>query len=67
MNALQEFVRCVDLKIIFLSKMKMKIARLKRVTVKIDYANGFYVQKEGKGGGLVLFWREEVDVEIKSY
>lgn len=35
--------------------------------VKIDYANGFYVQREGKGGGLVLFWRKEVDLEIKSY
>ena len=45
----------------------MKIARLKRVKIKIDYANGFYVQKEGKGGGLALFWRKEVDLEIKSY
>lgn len=66
-NALQEFVQCLDPKIAFLSETKMKIARLKRMKIKIDYANGFYVQKEGKGGCLALFWRKEVDLEIKSY
>lgn len=67
MNALREYVRRLDPKIVFLLEMKMKIARLKRVKAKIDYANGFNVQREGKGGGLALFWRKEVDLEIKSY
>lgn len=66
-NALREYVRRLDPKIVFLLKTKMKNARLKRVKVKIDYANDFYVQREGKGGGLALFWRKEVDLEIKSY
>lgn len=66
-NALREYVTRLDPKIVFLLEMKMKIARLKRVKAKIDYANGFNVQREGKGGGLALFWRKEVDLEIKSY
>ena len=35
--------------------------------MKIDFVNGFYVQREGKGGGLAMFWRKEVNLEIKSY
>ena len=52
---------------VFLAKRKMKISRIKRVKVKLDFANGFYVQRKGLGGGLAMFWRKEVDIEIKSF
>ena len=45
----------------------MKINRMKRVKEKINFANGFYVQREGKGGGLAMFWRKEMNLEIKSF
>lgn len=45
----------------------MKINRMKRVKEKINFANGFYVQIEGKGGGLAMFWRKEMNLEIKSF
>ena len=66
-GALREYVRQYDPKIVFLAKTKMKISRIKRVKVKLDFANGFYVQRKGQGGGLAMFWRREVDIEIKSF
>lgn len=35
--------------------------------MKIGLENGFYVQREGKGRGLTMFWKREVNLEIKSY
>ena len=66
-GVLREYVQQCDPKIVFLAKTKMKISRIKRVKVKLDFANGFYVQRKGQGGGLAMFWRREVDIEIKSF
>ena len=46
---------------------KKKIASMKKVKLKLGYVNGFYVQRQGRGGGLAMFWRKEVNLEIKSY
>ena len=40
---------------------------MKKVKLKLGYVNGFYVQRQGRGGGLAMFWRKEVNLEIKSY
>ena len=53
--------------VVFLSETKRKIAGMKKVKGKIGYVNGFYVQQKGKGGGLAMFWKKEVNLEIKSY
>ena len=52
---------------IFLMEIKKKIAGMKKVKLKLGFVNGFYVQRQGKGGGLAIFWRKEVNLEIKSY
>ena len=66
-RALRECVRRWDPKVVFLSETKKNIAGMKRVKVKLDFVNGFYVQREGKGGGLAMLWRKEINLEIKSY
>ena len=66
-GALREYVRQWDPKVVFLSETKMKINKMKRVKEKINFANGFHVQREGKGGGLAMFWRKEMNLEIKSF
>ena len=66
-RALRECVRRWDPKVVFLSETKKNIAGMKRVKVKLDFVNGFYVQREGKGGGLAMLWRKEVNLEIKSF
>ncbi|KAL0009931.1 hypothetical protein SO802_005039 [Lithocarpus litseifolius] len=38
-----------------------------KVKMKIGFENGFYMKREGKGGGLAMLWRREVNPEIKSY
>ena len=52
---------------IFLSETKMKIAGMKKLKLKLGFVNGLYVQRQGKGGGLALFWKREFNLEIKSY
>ena len=52
---------------IFLMEVKKKIVGMKKVKLKLGFVNGFYVQRQGKGGGLAIFWRKEVNLEMKSY
>lgn len=40
---------------------------MKNIKLKLGYVNGFYIQRQGKGGGLVMFWRKEVNLEIRSF
>ena len=53
--------------VVFLTETKKKNAGMTKVRMKIGFENGFYVKKEGKGGGLAMLWRREVNLEIKSY
>ena len=56
-----------DPDVIFLSETKKKIAGMKKVKLKLGFVNGLYVQRQGKGGGLTVFWKMEVNLEINSY
>ncbi|PON87786.1 Endonuclease/exonuclease/phosphatase [Trema orientale] len=38
-----------------------------RVKDQIGFANSFHVNSEGRSGGLLLLWTDEVDVTIKSF
>lgn len=40
---------------------------MERVTEKINFVNGLIVPKEGRGGGLGMLWKREVDLEIMGY
>ena len=66
-GVLRECVQRWDPKVVFLSEKKKNITGMKRVKVKLDFVNGFYVQRKGKGWGLAMFWRKEINLEIKSY
>ena len=60
-------VRRWDPEFVFLSETKMGIAGMKRIKMKLCFVNGLYVQSQRKSGGLALFWRKDVNLEIKSY
>ena len=66
-GALRELVQRWDPMVVFLTETKKKNAGMTKVRMKIGFENGFYVKKEGKGGGLAILWRREVNLEIKSY
>ena len=64
-----EEVRAKDLLLVFLSKMKAKVSRIKGIQNKIDFTQGITVPSDGRSSGLVLLWREgcsnsHIDVEI---
>ena len=66
-GALCTLVRRWDPEVVFLSETKMSIAGMKKIKLKLGFVNGLYVQSQGRGGGLAMFWRKEVNLEIRSY
>ena len=48
----------------FLAKTLADEARLHTVQRSIDYEHKWVVPKEGRGGGLVLFWKATVKLEV---
>ena len=34
---------------------------------KINFVNGLIVPRRGRGGGLALLWKREIDLEITGY
>ncbi|XP_030945823.1 uncharacterized protein LOC115970311 [Quercus lobata] len=60
-------VRRWDPEVVFLSETKMMIAGVKKLKMKLGFVNGLYVQGKGRGGGLAMYWKKEVNLEIKSY
>ena len=66
-GVLRNIVRRWDPEVVFLSETKMRVAGMKRIKMKLGFVNGLYVQSQRKSGGLALFWRKDVNLEIKSY
>ncbi|KAL0421016.1 UNVERIFIED_CONTAM: hypothetical protein Slati_3124500 [Sesamum latifolium] len=51
--------------LVFLSKTKCKARRVDRIKNLVNY-NGIGVYSVGKGGGLLLLWRKDVEVWLQS-
>ncbi|KAL4366778.1 hypothetical protein GQ457_05G010670 [Hibiscus cannabinus] len=50
--------------IIFLSETKQKKRFLERIRHRLLFPNSFYIEPEGKSGGLTLWWKAEADISI---
>ena len=48
----------------FLSETKIKSPRINRIKTHLNFFDCFYVEANGRAGGLALFWRMGVDLEI---
>ena len=59
-------VRAKDPFVIFLAETWVDEARLKNVLRKIKFENMFIAPRSNKGGGLVLYWRESIDVMVEG-
>ncbi|KAL4644143.1 hypothetical protein ACB092_02G142600 [Castanea dentata] len=64
-NELAEMVRAKDLFVVFLAETWANEVRLKDVKKKIQLKNMFVSPRTTRGGGLVLFWRESVDILVE--
>ena len=66
-NELAETVPAKDPSVVFLAETWVDKARLKDVKRKIQFENMFVSLRNNRGGGLVLFWRESVDVSVEGF
>lgn len=48
-------------------KKEKKKKTMEKVMEKINFVNGLIVRREGRGGGLDMLWKREVDLEIMGY
>lgn len=46
---------------------KIDKVRLDFIRCKLGFANGFLVERTGIVGGLALWWKNDVDLHIKSF
>ena len=67
--AVQELVELVQAKapaVVFLAETLADEARLDYVKERINFDKKHVVPRITRGGGLVLFWRNDIEVEVVS-
>lgn len=52
--------------IVFLAERLADEARLDYVKDQIRFDKKFFVQRINKGGDLVLFWKDDINIDVKS-
>ena len=65
----QELVKVVQAKapsVVFLAETLADEARLDYVKDHIQFDKKFFVQRVNNGGGLVLYWKNNVEIDIES-
>jgi exonuclease III len=54
-------------KMVFLMETKLRRERMEAIRHKLGFPNVFVVDSVGKGGGLALFWEEDIIVDIQNF
>nr|XP_023885100.1 uncharacterized protein LOC111997259 [Quercus suber] len=63
-RALQKVVQQEELILVFLMETKINKEKVEKVRDQCNFNFNWVVPSEGKGGGLALFWKEGIEVEI---
>ena len=63
-KGLKELIHESNPKIVFQSETKSKSPRINKIKSRLNFANYYYVEPIGRAGGLALFWRLRVELEI---
>ena len=66
-DELVALVTTKDPKIVFLMETKAKKYILERVGRRIQFTNLFVVPRVNTGGGLALFWKSDLDVDVQTF
>ena len=56
-----------DPSILFIAETWTDEARLTWIQNRLDYKHKFMVPRQKKAGGLVLFWKDEFNLEVQSF
>ena len=63
-RALKALIREESPEVVFIAKSKTKLHRIERIRSSIGFVDKFSVDPVGKSGGLAIFWKDGVDLEI---
>ncbi|XP_030958962.1 uncharacterized protein LOC115980904 [Quercus lobata] len=63
---LEVVIRAKDPSVVFIAETWADEARLQEIKRNIDFENLFFVERNNRGGGLALFWRNSVDLSVDS-
>ena len=63
---LTDAVKEKDLMLVFLSKTKVGVGRIKGIQNKLNFTQGIVVPSDGRSGRLALIWKEGTEVCLKS-
>ena len=66
-KALEKVVSKEDPKYVFLMETKANMECMIMVRDRCKFKNGLIVPSEGKSGGLALFWKEDVQLDVQTY
>jgi exonuclease III len=69
-QTVQELVRLVHTtapKIVFISETRQHRDRVSNIKGRLDMNNCFVVDGVGKGGGMALYWKDEIKIQLLSY
>ena len=64
---LRSVVKQVGLCLLFLMETKISAQRVESLQNLLGFAGCFAVNSTGLSGGIGLFWKDEVEVELKNY
>ena len=60
-------IRAKDPSAVFIAETWADEARLKDIQRQIEFENLFFVERNNRGGGLALYWRNSLDLSIDTY
>ena len=60
-------IRAKDPSVVFLAETWADEARLQEIKLKIEFDNLFFVERNNRGGGLALCWRNSIDVHVDTF
>lgn len=60
------FEQKIPLQYFYLKHGRMKLG-LKEIKCNLDFKNLFFVERNNRGGGLALYWRDSIDLNIDTF
>ena len=64
---LGDLIRAQDPSVVFLAKTWLDKARLEDIRIKLNFGGMIEVCRETRGGGIVIFWKKEIDFSLGTF
>ena len=64
---LGDLIRAKDLSVVFLAETWLDKARLEDIKVRLNFWGMIEVCRDTRGGGIVIFWRKDVDFSLDTF